>query len=63
MQCEKCGRQLAEDATFCSSCGWKTDKWKKEVNQSKTIQRTNIAILIVGSIPVAILFILFLVNI
>lgn len=63
MRCEKCGRELAEDATFCTSCGWKTDKWKKEIKQSRTIQNGNIAILIVGSISVAILFLLFLISI
>lgn len=63
MQCEKCGRQLADDATFCTSCGWKTDKWEKEAKKSKTLQNSNIAILIIGSIATAILFLLFLISI
>ena len=63
MQCEKCGKQLAEDATFCTSCGWKTDRWKKEVKQSKATQNSNTAILVIGSIAAAILFLLIVINI
>ena len=37
MQCKKCGRQLADNATFCASCGWKTANWKREVKSAKTM--------------------------
>ena len=63
MRCGKCGRELAEEATFCTSCGWKTDKWKKEVKQSKATQNINTAILVIGSIAVAFLFLLIVINI
>lgn len=63
MRCEKCGRDLAEDATFCTSCGWKTDKWKKEVKQCKKVQTVNIAILVIGSIAATILFLLIMISI
>lgn len=35
MKCEKCGRQLAENATLCTSCGWKTPSWQHEVKRTK----------------------------
>lgn len=27
--CEKCGKQLEDDAVICTGCGCPTDKWKK----------------------------------
>lgn len=30
MICEKCGKELSDDAALCTSCGWKTAKWEAE---------------------------------
>lgn len=35
MQCEKCGNLLADDATFCTACGWKTSNWHRKVKSGK----------------------------
>lgn len=60
MFCEKCGKELMDDATLCSSCGWKTPKWHKEVKESKINHKANIAGMIVGIIVVFLFLLLFL---
>lgn len=63
MECKNCGKQLLDDATFCTSCGWKTEKWNDEVNKSKNIHLGNILIVTVGSIVFILMLFLFLINI
>lgn len=35
MYCPKCGCELPYKATMCTSCGYKTEEWKKQVNDGK----------------------------
>lgn len=53
MQCEKCGKQLSDNASFCTSCGWKTDKWRREVEKAKSDQQANVLVIIICVIIVA----------
>lgn len=43
MQCEKCGKQLMDDATLCTSCGWKTKNWQHKVKRGKEMHAGLIA--------------------
>lgn len=61
MKCENCGKKLMDNATFCTSCGWKTDKWKDEVKKSKTNQNINvlsISILVIVFVLMVLLFLI-----
>lgn len=57
MQCEKCGRPLADNATFCTSCGWKTPNWKREVKSTKTM---HIGAIVASALLIAVLVFLFI---
>lgn len=39
MICEKCGKELSDDASLCTSCGWKSRKWTNGVKDGKTNHR------------------------
>ncbi len=58
MICGNCGKQLPDNATLCTSCGWKTETWtqavKKTRNQSKS---TVVGLSVIGVILVAVLLI------
>ena len=41
MECKQCGNNLAETATMCTKCGWKTENWKKQAKKAKDIHTTN----------------------
>lgn len=56
MKCEKCGRQLEENATFCTSCGWKTASWQHNVKRGKGM---HIAVIIASILLLAVLIIIF----
>lgn len=57
MQCEKCGQQLADDATFCTSCGWKTASWQHKVKRGKEMHT---AIIVASILLLAIITIIFI---
>lgn len=63
MQCEKCGKHLMDNASFCTSCGWKTDKWHREARKTKSDQQANILVTIICVIVAALFIFLFLTNI
>ena len=59
MQCDNCGRQLADGATFCTSCGWKTDNWHREVKHNKSMHMSLIIALILSlAVLICLLFLL-----
>lgn len=35
MNCPKCGKEISENATLCTSCGWKSQKWEINKQQGK----------------------------
>lgn len=57
MQCKKCGQQLADNATLCTSCGWKTANWQHEVKRAKTI---HIGVIVASALLLAALIIIFI---
>lgn len=59
MFCKKCGRQLEDNATFCTSCGWKTDNWQRNVKQGKEMHTA----IIVASILLLAVLIIFITHI
>lgn len=36
MECPKCGKTMPDDATLCTSCGWKSEKWHAGEKDAKT---------------------------
>ena len=36
--CEKCGKQLEDDAVICTGCGCPTENWKKEEETTESFQ-------------------------
>lgn len=63
MQCEKCGKQLMDNASFCTSCGWKTDRWRNEVRKTKSDQQANILVISICAIAVSLFIAYILANI
>ena len=59
MICEKCGKELSDDANMCTSCGWKTPNWKSEKERGDS-RNKSIYIALAG---IAIIFVLWLVLI
>ena len=57
MDCKKCGRQLADNATLCTSCGWKTANWKHEVDRAKVM---HIGVIVASALLFAALIIIFI---
>ena len=57
MVCEKCGKELADDAALCTSCGWKTAIWESEKEngaaQHKSLYIAFAAIAIILAVCVA----------
>lgn len=58
MNCGNCGKELPDNATLCTSCGWKTEEWmqtvKKTRNQSKS---TVVGLSVISVILVAVLLV------
>ena len=62
MNCSSCGRILPDNATFCTSCGWKTDNWTKEAKRSRSIHLSAVASVVIGVLALVFLCIVFLLN-
>lgn len=56
MICEKCGKELPDNAGLCTSCGWKSSGWELQKQQGKDRYKSIFTVLIV--IPVAIFVLL-----
>ena len=35
MFCQKCGNELPDSATLCTSCGWKSQNWEIQKQKGK----------------------------
>lgn len=62
MICPKCGKDLLETATLCTTCGWKSQKWEQKKQQGKAEHNALIYALI-GIVAIIILGILGIVAI
>ena len=54
MVCPKCGKELLETATLCTTCGWKSQKWENSKEQGKYQHKALVSAL-VGIVVVIIL--------
>lgn len=57
MVCEKCGKELADDAALCTSCGWKTQKWSSSIKEGKTSNTVLAVCVPLAVVLIAIMFI------
>ena len=46
MICEKCGKELPNNATLCTSCGWKTNKWEVQKKGGAIQNNARIAVVV-----------------
>lgn len=60
MFCPKCGKELSDSATICTSCGWKTERWKESVKKSRTNLAVTLVSIAIWTAVAAICVILFL---
>lgn len=54
MICPKCGKEISETATLCTSCGWKSKKWEESKQEAKN-QHSTLVFALVSIVAVIIL--------
>lgn len=62
MQCDNCGKTLPDSASFCTSCGWKTENWTKSAKKSRSICNSAILAVIIGILSLVLLCILVFIH-
>ena len=62
MICKNCGNDLHNEATICTCCGWKTNKWKKQIKRGKAVHSANILVVILLSL-VAVFFVFMIISV
>lgn len=61
MVCQKCGKEIMENATFCTGCGWKTPNRKAQEKKSRMVHNGGKAAAVLAVI-FAIIYILMIIN-
>ncbi len=61
MYCQNCGKELADIATFCTSCGWKTEAWNSFIEKEKK-KRSRLWVTLLGLLLVYLLVFILIIN-